>query len=144
KTTIDGVLGGAEPPADFFLPSGERGVAVITGILHNQKRWIESGVVYNRGAIDNLPEDCAVEVPVVVDAHGVHPCAVGNLPAGIAALCSVQAHIQQISVEAAMRGSKELALQALLIDPVIHSARAAEQILDELWEINRPYIRAML
>jgi len=144
KTTIDGVLGGAEPPADFFLPSGERGVAVMSGILHNQKRWIESGVVYNRGAIDNLPEDCAVEVPVVVDAHGVHPCAVGNLPAGIAALCSVQAHIQQISVEAAMRGSKELALQALLIDPVIHSARAAEQILDELWEINRPYIRAML
>ena len=37
--------------------------------------------------------------------------------------------------------SKELALQALLIDPVVNSAAAAAQLLDELWEINRPYIR---
>jgi alpha-galactosidase len=43
-----------------------------------------------------------------------------------------------------VRGSKELALQALLIDPVINSATAAEKILDELWEINRPYIRAVI
>jgi alpha-galactosidase len=32
-------------------------------------------------------------------------------------------------------------LQALLIDPVVNSAAAAEQILDELWEVNKPYIR---
>jgi alpha-galactosidase len=57
---------------------------------------------------------------------------------------SVQVNIQQLSVEAAMRASKELALQALLIDPVISSATAARNILDELWEFNRPYIRNCL
>ncbi|HSV85835.1 MAG TPA: alpha-glucosidase/alpha-galactosidase [Levilinea sp.] len=144
RSTIDGVLAGAEPPADFFQPSGERGVAVISGMVHNKKTLIESGVVYNRGAISNLPYDCAVEVPVVVDAKGIHPCAVGPLPGGIAALCSVQVHIQQMSVEAAMRGDKMLALQTLLIDPVIHSSTAAEQMLKELWEINQPYIRSVL
>jgi alpha-galactosidase len=144
RATIDGVLAGAEPPADFFQPSGERGVAVISGIVHNKKTLIESGVVYNRGAIANLPHDCAVEVPVVVDAKGIHPCGVGPLPDGIAALCSAQVHIQQISVEAAMRGDKTLALQTLLIDPVIHSSTAAEQLLAELWEINRPYIRSVI
>ncbi len=35
----------------------------------------------------------------------------------------------------------EVALQALLIDPVVNSSIAAAQLLDELWEINRPYIR---
>ena len=32
----------------------------------------------------------------------------------------------------------------LLIDPVINSASAAAKILDELWEVNRPYIRACI
>jgi len=144
RDAIDAVLDGAEPPADFFQPSGERAVAVISGILHNKKTLIESGVVYNRGAISNLPHDCAVEVPVVVDAKGIHPCAVGPLPAGIAALCSVQAHIQQMSVESAVRADRQLALQTLLIDPVVNSATAAEKILDELWEINRAYIRRVV
>jgi len=43
-----------------------------------------------------------------------------------------------------MRGSKKLALEALLIDPVVNSTTAAAKLLDELWEINRSYIRACL
>ena len=53
----------------------------------------------------------------------------------------MQASVQQLAVEAAVHASKELALQALLIDPVINSSVAAEKILDELWEYNRPYIK---
>jgi alpha-galactosidase len=65
----------------------------------------------------------------------------GLLPPGIARLLALQASVQQLAVEAAVHASKELALQALLIDPVVNSASAAEKILDELWEVNRPYIR---
>ena len=35
----------------------------------------------------------------------------------------------------------EIALQALLIDPVVNSASAAMKVLDELWDVNRSYIR---
>jgi alpha-galactosidase len=49
--------------------------------------------------------------------------------------------VQQLSVEAAVNASKELALQALLIDPVVNSAASARGVLEELWEFNRPYIR---
>ncbi|MGE5221819.1 MAG: alpha-glucosidase/alpha-galactosidase [Omnitrophica WOR_2 bacterium] len=142
KTAIDDVLSGrATVPEAWLQPSGERGVAVITGILHNKKARLEAGVVYNQGAIPNLPGDLAVEVPVVVDAAGIHPVALGPLPEGIAKLLLMQASVQQLSVEAAVQASKQLALQALLIDPVINSARAAEQILEELWKVNLPYIR---
>lgn len=102
---------------------------------------IESGIIYNQGAIPNLPDDLAVEVPVVVDAAGVHPVSLGPLPTGIAKLLLMQASVQQLAVEAAVKASKELALQALLIDPVINSSTAAVKILDELWELNLPYIR---
>jgi alpha-galactosidase len=145
RDTVEAVLGGAKAiPAEWLRPSGERGGMLITGIVHNRKQFIESGIVYNRGVIPNLSADLAVEVPIEVDAAGVHPISLGPLPEPIARLLSVQAGVQQLSVEAAMRGSKELALQALLIDPVVNSTTAAVRLLDELWEINRPYIRACL
>ncbi len=138
---IEAVLAGAPIPEEILTPSGERAVAVITGILHNKKTLIEAGVVYNRGAIPNLPADLAVEVPVVVDASGIHPASNDPLPDPIAKLLQMQASVQQLAVEAAVQGSRELALQTLLIDPVMNSSIAAEKILDELWEYNKPYIR---
>jgi alpha-galactosidase len=134
--------GKAAIPPEWLTPSGERGGAIINGVLHNQKRFIESGIVYNNGVIPNLPHDLAVEVPLLADATGIHPISLGPLPDGIAKLLAVQAGVQQLAVEAAVHGSRELALQALLIDPVINSTTAAIAVLDELWEINRPYIRS--
>ncbi len=140
---IDGVVAGTAPvPEDWTRPSwGERVVQVITGVLHNRKSFIESGIVLNRGAIPNLAPDLAVEVPLLADATGVHPVSLGPLPDPVAKLLTVQAGVQQLAVEAAVHASKELALQALLIDPVVTSTDAAVRILDELWEVNRPYIR---
>jgi alpha-galactosidase len=140
--TLKRVLDGSGAmPKWWHTPSGERGAAVIAGILYNQKRFIESGIVYNRGVIPNLPGDLAVEVPILVDAAGVHPVSLGPLPDPIAKLLSVQASVQQLAVDAAVHGSKEIALEALLIDPVVNSTTAAAKVLDELWEVNRPYIK---
>jgi alpha-galactosidase len=107
-----------------------------------QKRFIESGIVYNQGVIPNLPDDLAVEVPILADAAGIHPVSLGPLPDPIAKLLAIQAGVQQLAVAAAVHASKELALQALLVDPVVNSTSAAVKLLDELWEVNRPYIRA--
>jgi alpha-galactosidase len=138
---IDDVLSGrADIPAWLLTPSGERAVTVISAVLHGRKQRIESGVVLNKDAIPNLPADTAVEVPVLID-RGIHPISLGPLPGAVAKLMSVQASVQQLAVEAAMHASRELALQALLIDPVVSSSTAAIGLLDELWEANRPYIR---
>ncbi len=141
---LDRVLAGAPMPPDWQTPSGERGAAAIGAILHNKKRVLESSIVYNRGVIPNLSADAAVEVPVMADAGGIHPISQGPLPDAVAKLLQQQVNVQQLAVEAAVRASKEIALQALLIDPVVNSASAAVKLLDELWEINRPYIRPCL
>ncbi len=139
---IDDVLSGrAEMPPWWLTPSGERAVAVICSVLHNRKRLIESGVVYNEQVIPNLPAGAAVEVPITADMAGVHPVSLGPLPDPVAKLMTVQVNAQQLAVEAAVHASKELALQALLIDPVVNSEAAARNLLDELWEANRPHIR---
>ncbi|MDI6619311.1 MAG: hypothetical protein QME45_11670 [Clostridiales bacterium] len=132
---------GKKPLGDWLSRSQERSIHVVTGILNNKKMTIESGIVYNNGAITNLPADAAVEVPVMLDAGGIHPIRVGSLPPAIARLCTVQVGVQQMAVDAAVNGSKEMALQTLLIDPVVNNTDAAEKILNDLWEINKPYIR---
>ena len=138
---LERALAAGSPPAQWLTPSGERGAAVIGGIIHDDKRVLESGIVFNRGVIPNLAAEAAVEVPIMADADGIRPISLGPLPDAIAKLLMMQVNVQQLAVEAAVRASKEIALQALLIDPVVNSAEAAVQILDELWEINRPYIR---
>jgi alpha-galactosidase len=138
---LDRVLAGAPMPPDWLKPSGERGAAAIGGIIHNKKRVLESGIVPNHGIVPNLAANAAVEVPVMADAAGVHPISLGPLPDPIAKLIGTQVSVQELAVDAAVHASKGIALQALLIDPVINSASAAVGLLDELWEVNRPYIR---
>lgn len=139
------VLAGTLAMPDWWTePSGEHASEVIAALRQDEKRFLDSGIVHNRGTIPNLPGDLAVEVPIEIDAGGVHPVSLGPLPDGIAKLMSMQAQVQQMAVEAAVHGSKELALQALLLDPVVNSIDAAVAVLDELWELNRPHIRSCL
>ena len=44
------------------------------------------GNVMNSGLIENLPGECCVEVPCLVDKHGIQPTRVGTLPPHLAAL----------------------------------------------------------
>jgi alpha-galactosidase len=141
KTEVAQVLGGQKNPAEWLKPSGEQAVNILTSIHFNKYRRYPSAIVYNGGAIPQLPDDVAVEIPVTADADGVHKELVTGLPDGCIGALSMQVSAQRLSVRAAAQGSRELALQALLCDPVINSSHAAEKIIDELFEINKPYIR---
>ena len=122
-------------------PSGENAINFIQSIYFDKKVSFPAAIVYNDGAIPQLPADTAVEIPVSADADGVHKEIVNDLPDGCLGALQMQVPAQKLSVRAAALGSRELAMQALLCDPVINSSYAAEKIMDELWEINKPYIR---
>ena len=90
--------------------------------------------VTNHGAIPNVVPEAAVELPVVVDAYGFRPVHFGPLPPAIAGICNMAATVQDLTVEAAMKGDRKLALQALLADPLVYSMEISEvsQMLDEM------------
>ena len=75
------------------------------------------GSVPNNGIIDNLPQGCAVEVPVVVDRNGIQPTKIGKLPVQLAALIRTNVNVQELTVEAALTGKREHIIQAALLDP---------------------------
>lgn len=119
---------------------GERVVPIITGMLANTNQYELSVDIPNRGNISNLPDGPIVEVPGVVGAQGVRGLAVGPLPEGIAALCRVQMELQSMAVDAAVRGDRALALQTLVLDPVMPNPETARKILDELLLAHRRYL----
>jgi len=115
-------------------------VPIVEGILANSGHRELAVNIPNRGFIDNLPQDLVVEVPATVDKNGVHGLKLGALPKGIAGLLNNQAGVLDLSVEAALTGSRAAALQALLVDPVVDSVRAAEQTLDTMLELQQEYL----
>ncbi|MHA1731822.1 MAG: family 4 glycosyl hydrolase [Promethearchaeota archaeon] len=118
----------------------ERAVPIIEGILTDAGYEEMSVNLPNDGVISNLPRDLVVECPAKVDKTGVHPVPLGEFPRGLAALLRTQASVQDLVVEAAIQGSRELALQALLADPVVDSTSQAEAILDAMLDKQARYI----
>jgi alpha-galactosidase len=85
----------------------------------------------NQGQIANLPLGCTVETPVVVDGDGIHPVHVGEFPEPIAEILRREVMVAQLCVDAAVEGSREKALQCLLLDPVVNDFELAKLILDD-------------
>ncbi|MEM7346420.1 MAG: hypothetical protein AAF485_19440, partial [Chloroflexota bacterium] len=94
----------------------------------------------NQGYITNLPNEAIVEIPTVVNGRGVQGVGVGPLPAGVAELCRRELTVTQLCVDAAVHGDRQVALQCLLLDPVITDLDVAQQILDDYLETYRDYL----
>ena len=81
-----------------------------------------------------------METPVLVDGDGVHPVHVGALPEPVAELCRRETTVAQLCVDAAVEGSREKALQCLLLDPVITDIGTAKKILDDYLTSYKEYL----
>jgi alpha-galactosidase len=99
--------------------------------------------VANRGLIDNLPPGCAVEVPAVVNAEGVHPVGIGALPKGLAAVLSRHALVQELTCEAALRGDVRLLREAMTADPLLDATLepdGIESLMGEMLAVNANHL----
>jgi alpha-galactosidase len=105
----------------------EYGARIIEAIETNQPITI-NGNVPNDDLIDNLPSDCCVEVPCLVDANGIQPVKVGSLPPQLAALNRTNINVQELIVEAALTGSKETVYHAVMLDPLTAAVCTLPQI----------------
>jgi alpha-galactosidase len=118
----------------------EGAVEVIEGIGANLNLYQQSVNIPNNGYITNLPQGAVVEVPGVISAGGVQGLGMGALPAAIAELIRRETALVDLVVEAAVTGSREVALQALLFDPTIDDIDTARRILDDIVATHAAYL----
>ena len=112
--------------------------ASIIEALETGKDFSFGGNVMNNGLITNLPNDCCVEVTCLVNAGGIQPCHIGDLPHQLAALNMRQISVHQLVVDAALTGKKEYIYQAALLDP--HAS--ADLTIDEIRNLVDDLIEA--
>ncbi|TGV53110.1 alpha-glucosidase/alpha-galactosidase, partial [Mesorhizobium sp. M00.F.Ca.ET.149.01.1.1] len=89
------------------------------------------GNVRNNGCITSLPFDCAAEVPCLVDASGIQPTYIGDLPPQLTALIRTNINVQELTVRALISENREHIYHAAMMDP--HTA--AELDLDQIWSL---------
>ena len=96
------------------------------------------GNVLNKGYIPRLPEGCAVEVPVLVDANGLQPTCVDDLAPQCIALMRTNINVQELTVEALLTEDVEHIYHAAMLDP--HTA--AELDLEQIWQLTDELLAA--
>ncbi|PSR20205.1 MAG: alpha-glucosidase/alpha-galactosidase [Sulfobacillus acidophilus] len=132
------------PLAEVLMsePSGEYAPLLIQARETGETWWFQ-GNVMNDGLIENLPEDACVEVPVLVNRHGILPTKVGRLPHVLAGLNHQAVAVQQLTVDAILEGSRDLLYQAVMMDAQAGAAMTLDQMrnmVDDLLAAQRDLV----
>jgi alpha-galactosidase len=124
----------------LFDTDSEGALEMIENISAGSTHYHLAANLSNMGQISNLPGNTIVETPVVVDGAGIHPIQMGTLPEPIAELCRRELFTAQLGVDATVEGSREKALQCLLLDPVITDLEIAKLILYDYLATYKEYL----
>ena len=128
------------PVNHYLRRSEEEAIDIIAALAGDADVIFDAINLPNYGLVANLPEGAILEVPAAVGPFGIRGICVGEIPDGIAAMLSARIYQQQLTVEAAMSGDKQLGIQAMLLDPLVPSVEVAEAMLDELLEAHKEHL----
>ena len=137
---IDRVASGEVPV--HFGGSGED----IAGIIQSYLDKTEMITICNRpniGQISNLPLGAIVETKVKKEKDGsITPIPAGDLPRPVHHLCYLHTAINEMVVEAALKGDRELFVEAMSMDPSTGTMdfKKIPQLCEDLLNANRPWL----
>jgi alpha-galactosidase len=131
---------GLAPIDDLKGSDSEGAVEVIEAAAYGENNYHLALNLPNTGQIPNLPMGAVVETPGVLTPTGPAAVNVGPLPEGVAELLRREITVGNLCVESAVKGDRQLALQSLLLDPVITDLDVARQILDDYLTTYQEYL----
>jgi 6-phospho-beta-glucosidase len=117
----------------------EIALSVMEAAYTNQDRIIIINVP-NRGAVTGMPDEAVLEILCLVNASGIFPVRQPEVPRVMWGLISAVKTYEQYTVEAAVTGSRETALLALLSHPLVGEYELAVPLLDEMLHANQAYL----
>jgi alpha-galactosidase len=120
--------------------------SMILNAIETGEPTVIYGNVKNHGVIDNLPDDCIVEVPCLVDKNGIQPTKIGKLPSQLAAINTKQVEVQRLAVESVQQEDPEIVFYAMAHDPLTSMSCTLDEIramTRELMEAHKQWIPVM-
>ncbi|WP_197089708.1 glycoside hydrolase family 4 [Bacillus sp. SA1-12] len=95
---------------------------------------------FNEGAVTNMNNDAFLELLCEVTMDGVKPLPVGEMPRGIRGMQELVLDTHELTAEAVIEGSREKLRRAMLTDPLVNSIADADQMINELLELEKEMI----
>ena len=117
--------------------SNEYASYIIDGIVNGNEITINANIM-NEGYIDNLPSNCCVEVPCLINTNGFMPQKIGKLPEQLTALMRTNINVQILTAEAALTKKREHIYHAAMLDPLT----GANLTIDEIYDMTDKMIEA--
>lgn len=102
-----------------------------------------NGNVRNYNLIENLPYGCCVEVPIIAFKDGWRISHVGNLPPQLALLNNISSRCEEMAVEGALKGDRDLIYQACYFDPLSSAVLCMDEIksmVDEMFDEHEGWL----
>ncbi len=94
----------------------------------------------NTGQATNLPAGAVLEATTLINGDGFQPLSFGALPLGIAAIVNRILGAQELTVEAALKADRKLAIQALIAGETVRTEAEAGRMMDVILDTHREYM----
>ena len=94
----------------------------------------------NIGQAANLPMGAVLEATTLINGDGFQPLCFGNLPLGITAILQRILSVQDLTVEAALKADRKLAIQALVAGETVRTEKEAAQMLEVILSTHKEYL----
>lgn len=117
----------------------EQVLDIVASIQRDEGR-VFSVNLPNRGQMPNLPAEAILESPGVANGAGVRAIALPPLSAGLVGTLATRLAWVETVVEAALEGSRDKFIQALILDGAVRSVLQAEQLADALLKAQAAYL----
>ncbi|WP_298935062.1 alpha-glucosidase/alpha-galactosidase [uncultured Ruegeria sp.] len=109
KTLTDG--------RDIEVSRSHEFAADLMNAIVTNTAYATYGNLPNTGQIPQLPLGAVVETPCLVDANGVQPSVVTDIPPQLVALMRTQINVQELTVRALVEQNPEHIYHAAMLDP---------------------------
>ncbi len=122
----------ASDTTDIKDEAHERVVFIMEGIKTDSGYEEVAVNVMNEGFIPTLPRDIAVEVPARISRKGIEGISFPDYPRGFGALLRNYCGVYDLTAQAVLDGSRDAAVQALLVNPVINRCGSIPSLVDHM------------
>lgn len=113
-------------------PTAGEGIGRLLGAITAGYRHVHIVNIPNKGVVPNLPAEAVLEVEGVTNSHGLRPVYMGEAPLVLKGMLEKIIAWEELVVDAGVKGDRNLAMQALMLDPAAIVPEKAERMLDEL------------
>ena len=126
---------GAQPLPDNYFQREEGDHELVMDIIsaiRNGREYMVSANLPNAGQVSNLPSTAIVESPAITRNGTLQALPQEPLPSAIAGTLATRYQWVETIVEAAMEGSRDKFIQALVLDGYVDSFDMATSLADDL------------